>query len=169
MPAGRPLHLPKTIQEHDFSILARKEKHARTRIRLLGLDHLKKGKTARETAEFLCVHENSVKRWLKNFTDQGLKGLKERLGRGAKRKIPKDQEEAFRTSILELQANRKGGRIRGSDVLGLMKDKLGIDCSLDTAYESLKRANFVWITSRSKHPNSDQEEQDDFKKNLQKK
>jgi hypothetical protein len=66
-----------------------------------------------------------------------------------KRKIPKEQEELFRASILESQANRKGGRIRGSDVLTLMKEKLGVDCSLDTAYESLKRANFVWITSRS--------------------
>lgn len=164
MPAGRPLKLPKTIQEYDFSLLAKKEKHARTRIRLLGLDHLKKGKTARETAEFLCVHENSVKRWLKSFVDNGLEGLKEKIGRGAKRKIPKNQEEAFRSSILELQANRNGGRIRGSDVLKLMKEKLGIDCSLDTAYESLKRANFVWITSRSKHPNADQEAQDEFKK-----
>jgi hypothetical protein len=62
-----PIKLHKTIQEYDFSLLAKKEKHARTRIRLLGLDHLKKGKTARETAEFLCVHENSVKRWLKSF------------------------------------------------------------------------------------------------------
>lgn len=164
MPAGRPLKLPKTIQEYDFSLLAKKEKHARTRIRLLGLDHLKNGKTARETAEFLCVHENSVKRWLKNFVDNGLEGLKEKIGRGAKRKIPKNQEEAFRSSILELQANLNGGRIRGRDVLKLMKEKLGIDCSLDTVYESLKRANFVWITSRSKHPNADQEAQDEFKK-----
>lgn len=164
MPAGRPLKLPKTIQEYDFSLLAKKEKHARTRIRLLGLDHLKKGKTARETAEFLCVHENSVKRWLKSFVDEGLEGLKEKIGRGAKRKIPKNQEEMFRSSILELQANLNGGRIRGSDVLQLMKEKLGINCSLDTAYESLKRANFVWITSRSKHPNADEEAQDEFKK-----
>jgi transposase len=165
MTAGRKLILPKTIYEHNFYLLAKKEKHARTRIRLLGLDHLKKGKTARETAESLCVHENSVKRWLKSFSEQGLEGLKEGTGRGAKRKVPAEQEEAFRTAILELQANRKGGRVRGSDVLILMKEKLGIDCSLDTAYESLKRANFVWITSRSKHPNSNLEEQDDFKKN----
>jgi transposase len=165
MTAGRKLILPKTMYEHDFALLAKKEKHARTRIRLLGLDNLKKGRTARETAELLCVHENSVKRWLKSFSDRGLEGLKEQSGRGAKRKVPKEQEEAFRASIIELQANRKGGRIRGSDVLILMKEKLGIDCSLDTAYESLKRANFVWITSRSKHPNANFEEQDNFKKN----
>lgn len=164
MTAGRRLKLPQAIKDYDFALLAKRESHARTRIRLLGLEHLKNGKTARETAELICVHENSVKRWLKSFSTKGLEGLKEGVGRGAKRKIPKDQEEIFRASILELQANRKGGRIRGSDVLTLMKEKLGVNCSLDTAYESLKRANFVWITSRSKHPNSDQEEQDDFKK-----
>lgn len=67
-----------------------------------------------------------------------------------------------------MQANRKGGCIRGRDVLTLMKEKLGINCSLDTDYESLKRANFVWITSRSKHPNSSQEDLEDFKKNRRK-
>ncbi len=165
MTAGRRLNLPKTMYDHDFALLAKKEKHARTRIRLLGLEQLKNGKTARETAELLCVHENTVKRWLKSFSKNGLEALKEGVGRGAKRKIPKEQEEIFRSAILELQARRKGGRIRGSDVLSLMKEKFGIDCSLDTAYESLKRANFVWITSRSKHPHASQEEQEDFKKN----
>jgi transposase len=165
MPAGRPLKLPEAIHKYDFSSLAKKESHARTRIRLLGLELLKKGKSARETALALSVHENSVKRWLKSFANHGLMGLKEGTGRGAKRKMPKDQEEAFRNSILELQAKREGGRIRGSDVLTLMKEKFGIDCSLDTAYESLKRANFVWITSRSQHPNCDPQEQDNFKKN----
>ncbi|MGK5593726.1 MAG: helix-turn-helix domain-containing protein [Parachlamydiaceae bacterium] len=164
MTAGRRLNLPKTIHDYDFALLAKKEKHARTRIRLLGLEQLKNGKTAREVALHLCVHENTVKRWLNSFSKQGLDGLKEGIGRGAKRKVSKDQEEIFRASILKLQANRKGGRIRGRDVLTLMKEKLGINCSLDTAYESLKRANFVWITSRSRCPNSSHEDQEDFKK-----
>jgi transposase len=86
MTAGRRLKLPKTINDHDFSLLAKREKHARTRIRLLGLEHLKNGKTARETAEVLCVHENSVKRWLKFFSDKGLEGLKGGIGRGEKKK-----------------------------------------------------------------------------------
>ena len=37
MTAGRRLNLPETINEHDFALLAKREKHARTRIRLLGL------------------------------------------------------------------------------------------------------------------------------------
>lgn len=90
MTAERKLILRKTIDEHDFTLLAKKEKNARTRIRLLGLNHLKNGKTARETTELLFVHENSVKRWLKSFSEHSLEGLKEKPGRGAKRKVPKE-------------------------------------------------------------------------------
>ena len=169
MTAGRPLQIPKSIEEYDFGALAKREKEARTRIRLLALDHVKNGKSARETGKFLCVHENSVKRWIKRFAKRGLSGLKERSGRGAKRKVPQEQEAVFRAAVLELQAHREGGRIRGSDVLTLMKEKLGINCCLDTVYETLKRAKFVWITSRSKHPDSNNESQEDFKKSSRKK
>lgn len=164
MSAGRPLKLPSNFKEYDFAQLARREKHARARIRYIGLDNLQKGKNIREVAKILSVHENTVKNWVKRFCEKGIEGLKEQPGRGAKRKIPEEHQQVFREAILELQANRKGGRIRGLDVLELMRKKLGIDCCLDTAYESLKRANFVWITSRSRHPNADEEAQAAFKK-----
>lgn len=164
MAAGRPLKLPSNFKEHDFVQLARQEKNARARIRYIGLDNLQKGKGIKEVSRILSVHENTVKNWVKRFRKKGVEGLKEQPGRGAKRKVPKEHEQIFREAVLELQANRKGGRIRGSDVLELMRKKLGIDCCLDTAYESLKRANFVWITSRSRHPKADEEAQQAFKK-----
>lgn len=164
MPAGRPLILPENIYNHDFALLAKTEKEARVRIRLLGLHNLQKGKGLRETAEIMGVHELSVKNWLKKFSLNGLEGLKEQKGRGAKKKLPDEQQQAFREAILELQANRHGGRIRGTDVLKLMREKLGIDCCLDTAYETLKRAHFVWITARSQHPKADEDAQEAFKK-----
>jgi hypothetical protein len=36
------------------------------------------------------------------------------------------KSEAFREAVLQLQADKKGGRIRGQDVLNLMREKLGI-------------------------------------------
>lgn len=164
MPAGRPLTLPETIHNHDFAALARAENHARVRIRLLGLHNLQNGKGLRETAKILGVRELAVKNWLKRFSLNGLEGIKEQKGRGAKRKLVDEQQQAFREAILELQANRHGGRIRGADVLKLMREKLGIDCCLDTAYETLKRACFVWITARSQHPEADEAAQEAFKK-----
>lgn len=164
MPAGRPLLLPQSIHEYDFALLAKTENHSRMRIRLLGLHNLQKGKGLRETAAILGVHELSVKNWLKRFSQGGLEALKEQQGRGNKRKLAENQQQAFREAILELQANRHGGRIRGTDVLKLMREKLGVECCLDTAYETLKRAHFVWITARSQHPEADEAAQEAFKK-----
>jgi transposase len=164
MPAGRPLLLPQTIHNHDFALLAKTENHSRTRVRLLGLHNLQKGKGLRETAEILGVHEQSVKSWLTRFSKDGLEGLREQKGRGNKRKLSEEHQEVFQEAILELQANCHTGRIRGADVLKLMREKLGINCCLDTAYETLKRAQFVGIKAHSQHPKADEAEQEDFKK-----
>jgi transposase len=45
-----------------------------------------------------------------------------------------------------------------------MKTKYGIDPSLATVYNTLKRADLVWITGRSIHPKADLEAQEAFKK-----
>ena len=166
MAAGRPLKLPPNFHDHDFSEFARYEKHPRARVRYIGLHNIQQGKGIREVSRILSVHENTVKDWINRFKEKGVDGLKEQPGRGAKRKIPEEQQQAFQDAIRELESKLKGGRIRGLDVLKLMKEKLGIDCCLDTAYESLKRANFVWITSRSQHPDANEEAQNAFKKTL---
>ncbi len=166
MPAGRPLTLPGSIQDYDFEKLAKQERHARTRMRLIAFAHLKKGKRIREAAEAVGFHETTLGGWIRNFKKEGIEGLKEKEGRGAKRKVPEAQSQAFREAVLQLQADKKGGRIRGQDVLNLMREKLGIECHLDTAYETLKRADLVWVTSRSKHPKVDEEQQEAFKKTL---
>lgn len=109
MAAGRPLNLPSNFKGHDFVQLAQQEKNARARVRYIGLDNLQKGKDIKEVSKILSVHKNTVKNWVKRFRKKGVEGLKEQLGRGAKRKVPKEYEQIFREAVLELQANRKGG------------------------------------------------------------
>jgi transposase len=50
-----------------------------------------------------------------------------------------------------------------------MQTKYGIDPSLRTVYDTLKRADLVWITGRSIHPKADLEAQEAFKKTSEKK
>jgi transposase len=69
---------------------------------------------------------------------------------------------------LELQQKIPGGRVRGSDVLALMKEKYNVEPTLSTVYNTLKRADLVWITGRSIHPQTDIEAQENFKKNFEK-
>jgi len=76
-----------------------------------------------------------------------------------------EHQEAFKQAILELQDNRKGGRVRGKDGM----KKYGFNPSLNTVYNTLKRVDLVWITGRSIHPKASIEPQEAFKKTSEKK
>jgi len=158
-------HLPKSIFKYDFAQLAKKERNKTVKLRLLALYHLQSGKGYQEVANLMQITRQSLNNWVYKMHHLGIKALFDnKADRGAKRKVPIAQEEAFKTAILELQNNCVGGRIRGKDVQALMEKKLGVDCTLDTVYKTLRRINFVWITARSRHPKSDIGLQEAFKK-----
>jgi transposase len=166
---GKKAELPNTINAYDFGALAKQERNARVRLRLMGLAHLKDGHSITVTAKMCRVDRSTVYDWLDRFEQEGLEGLQEKEGRGRKAKLPKDQHQVFKEAVLELQNCRPGGRIRGLDVMKLMQEKLGIECSLDTVYRSLAKVDLVWISARSKHPKTDPVAQEAFKKTSEKK
>lgn len=154
------------IQKHDFKKLSKSLSHPREKIRLLAFAHLKDGKSVQEAAQAVKTNRNSLYIWLRNFKKNGINGLKEKGGRGVKPKIPPSESEAFRNAVLDLQKGRPGGRIKGQDVLDMMKSKFGVTCTKRSAYNHLKRANLVWVSARSQHPNADPLKQEEFKKNF---
>lgn len=152
------------LQPYNFKQMAKRSTNPREKIRLLAFAHIQDGKPIQEVAEAVKVSRNAVYVWLKKFRQEGLIGLKEKGGRGAKPKI--SDSEAFRNAVLELQKGRSGGRIKGQDVLDMMKSKFGVTCTKRSAYNHLKRANLVWVSARSQHPNADPLKQEEFKKNF---
>jgi transposase len=165
---GRKAKLPEALFEHDFANLAKKEPHARTRLRFLILSHLIDGKSITEVSNNFRVSRVAIHDWLRRLSFGGINGLREKAGRGPHFKLPLDQHEIFKQTVLELQHNRKGGRIRGKDILKLMKEKFNVDCSIDTVYRTLSRVDLVWITGRSIHPKANLEAQETFKKTSKK-
>jgi len=165
---GRKAKLPKALFEYDFARMAKREPHARTRQRFIVLSHLKDKKTITEISKTFRLSRSTIRSWIDRLEEEGINGLKEKTGRGSKLKLPIDQHKAFKQAVLELQHNRRGGRIRGEDVLRLIKEKFGVDCSIDTVYRTLARVNLAWITGRSIHPKTNFEAQETFKKNLKK-
>lgn len=161
---GRKAAQIEGIQQYDFDKLAKTEGNARERRRFLAFAHIREGRTFTETAIAIRVKLRTLMNWIKQFKNEGIQGLKDKAGRGAKPFLPEEHRQAFRQAVLELQKNRAGGRIRGSDVLELMRTKYGVDPSLRTVYDTLKRAELVWITGRSIHPKADLEAQEAFKK-----
>ncbi|WP_316356806.1 helix-turn-helix domain-containing protein [Candidatus Neptunichlamydia sp. REUL1] len=166
---GRKAAQIKGLDQYDFDKLAKTEGSPRERRRFLAFAHLQEGKAFTETAAFVRVKLRSLMRWIKRFRTEGFEGLKDKPGRGKKPLIPRENQAAFRQAVLELQEKKVGGRIKGKDILELMKTKYGVDPSLKTVYNTLKRADLVWISGRSIHPKADLEAQETFKKTSQKK
>lgn len=165
---GRKRIISEAINDFDFKKLAKTTAHPRERMRYLAFVHIQEGKSNTEIAAMLKVHRMTVSDWIKRFNIEGIEGLQEKEGRGAKLKLGVSEQEAFRKAVLELQDAKKGGRIKGEDVLKLMEEKFSVTCSLKSVYNALHRVDLVWISGRSKHPKSDPEAQSSFKKTLNK-
>ena len=165
---GRKRNISESINSYDFKKLSKTARHPREKLRYLAFSHIQDGKSNIEIAKMLRVNRMAISNWISDFNREGINGLKEKGGRGAKRKIQISEEEAFRQSVLELQDKRPGGRIKGLDILKLMEEKFGVRCTLKSVYNTLHRANLVWISGRSKHPKCDIEVQEAFKKTLEK-
>ena len=153
----------------DFFHLAKREPHPRTRIRLLALGHLQSGKTKSEVIDICQITFPTLRAWLLQFIEDGVNGLREKQGKGRKRKLACAQEEEFRQQVEALQQSREGGRIRGQDVQLLLKEKFSVDHALPSVYHVLERCGLSWISARSKHPKTDPAAQEEFKKNSKKK
>lgn len=166
MPSRTPI--PAEINNYNFEALYRKEPHARTRIRYLCMSHIQAGKSFSEIAGMLKVSRETVRMWVKRFTEEGLTGLCEREGRGAKPRLSPQDEPAFKKAVEALQEEREGGRITGHDIRDLLYTRFGAVYTLDGVYKLLKRLNLVYISARSIAPQADLDAQKAFKKTFSK-
>jgi transposase len=166
---GRKAEIIEGITQYNFDKLSKTQGNPRERKRYLAFAHINDGKSFTEAAAAVRIKLRTLMNWVKRFRVKGIDGLKDQPGRGAKSYLPPNERAAFRAAVLELQQKRSGGRVRGSDVLVLMKEKYNVEPTLSTVYNTLKRADLVWITGRSIHPKADAETQENFKKNSEKK
>lgn len=165
---GRPRKLLEDIHKHDFKKLAKTTKNPRERLRFLAFVHIQEGKSYADVAVIMKVAYKTVWDWTKKFTKEGLDGLRDKPGRGSKPNLPENKREAFREAVLKLGSDRKGGRIRGKDIVDLLDKQFHVKSSLRSVYDTLQRVGLVWITGRSQHPKANLEAQEAFKKTLKK-
>jgi len=158
------LELPVEINDHDFETLYRKETHPRLKIRLLAMAHLKAGVHYKEVAIMVKAHETSVLLWIRRFRAGGIEGLREKGGRGRALRLKESQYDKFKQAVIKAQVNKKGGRIKGTDIMQLLETEFQVKLSLSRVYDLLHKVNLSWISSRSKHPKQNKKAQEAFKK-----
>lgn len=163
---GRRLILPAGFKDYDFLKIMRNMKHGRNRVRLLAMHHIQLGKSLKNVAKIVQCHWITIQQWLKRFKENGFDGLYESQRSGAPRKITKEAEDFISEKLSHLSESKTGGYITGNQVHQIIIDKYDIKCCLKTVYNTMHKLNFSWITSRSIHPKSNLEKQDQYKKTL---
>ena len=161
---ARITQLPDTIYAHNFVRLARREQHACTRERLLGMAHLQKHGSLTRTAEALFVHITTVQSWLNRFRKDGLPGLEEKPRSGRPHKLTKDQLDQLPHLLNDLISQKSGGRVKGKEIQRAIQEQFGVKYNLSSLYFLMHRQGWSWITARSQHPESDVATQEVFKK-----
>jgi len=111
-------------------------------------------------------HWITVQQWLKRFKEEGFDGLYESQRSGAPRKIEKEVEAFISEKLSKLSEAKTGGYITGNQVHQIIIDKFNTKCCLKTVYNTMHKLNFSWITSRSIHPKTSIEVQEEYKQTL---
>ena len=163
---GRKLTLPDGFEKYDFLKIMKKMKHGRNRIRLLAMHHIQLGKSLKSVSKIVQCHWITVQKWLKRFKEEGFDGLYESPRSGAPRKIQKEEEGFISEKLSDLSESKTGGYITGNQMHQTLVDKYNLKCCLKTVYNSIHKLKFSWITSRSIHPKSNLETQEEYKKTL---
>lgn len=164
------LVLPKGFSNHDFMSRYRRESHGPSKIRLLALHHLQQGKSTQEVSNILGYPRQTIWEWLQWFKKGGLERICSKpVGRGRKHKLTDSQREQLYEAVPELQEQLSGGRLKANDIRIWIEKKWGVKYAHGSIYPVLRRLKLVWITSRSRHPFTDKQSQDDFKKSVSRK
>lgn len=156
--------LPENFANFNFIRMSKREANPKNRIRLIAMAHIQEGKTLSYVASSLKVHWNTIQTWLRKFRNHGISGLYVKVNKPKQGKISEINEKWIADFISALNAEDTGGYITGRQLHRLVEQEFSIKCCLRTIYNTLHKLNFSWISSRSKHPKSDEEIQLLYKK-----
>ena len=159
------LKIPKKYKDTNFLQLSKNTKNATARLRYLSYHHLQQGKTRQEVSEILCVTTETVSNWVHRL-DGGLSQVEDLPRCGPPSYLSPEQEISFKERVLQLQKERKGGSLIAKELQIVLREEYQANYVLNSIYTLLKRLDLVWITSRSQHPEADEKEQEEFKKNF---
>ena len=159
---GRPLAVAWAAEDDAASLQARyrRERRADVRPRLHGLWLVRAGRSAREAAAVLGVHERTVTRWLGWYRAGGASAVEGRHagGQGAPAFLTAGQRE-------ELAAEVAGGRFRtAAEIRRWVAERWGVAYTAGGMYALLKRLRCRPKVPRPVHEKADPRAQARWKK-----
>lgn len=165
---ARGIQLSTEMIQIDFHNLISVEKDPRARVRLIALSHVKDGKSKTAAGAAVGMQRDTISDLIARVNSKGLDGIYDDSRTGRPPLLSEDQADDFKKRFLLAQKNKKGGRLTGYDAQKIIAE-MGVDHKLSSVYQVLHRIGLSWISSRSMHPKSDAQVQENFKKTLFKK
>jgi len=162
----RPINLPKDFHIYDYTNLYKNESNPRNKIRLLAMAHIKDGVGLQDAARIIKTPWKTIQGWLYNFRKKGITSLYMKTTKHKPSKITTEIRDWIDSFVKALYSDQVGGSITGKELLILVKQHFSIECCLQTIYNTLHGLKLSWISCRSKHPKSDAEVQESYKKTL---
>lgn len=168
---------PITLTRHEFSSsklfgLAREEHRPWIRRRIQAIASVKTGKLSREAiARKFGTDSDQIRLWIKRYNAEGLKGLEDKPGKGAKRRLSQKKETALKKALLKIpraygiETNLWSGRA----VQEYLKKRNWFSCSIAESYVLLHRLGFTLQRPGRNPVEADPKAETRFLKELRKK
>lgn len=157
-----------TVVEHhsvgELQELFRREKDARLARRIWIVWQARAGLTEPQITAGIGLARRTVQTWVQRYNEEGLAGLRDRVGRGRQPILSSEQQQAV---AQRLEAGPQAGDVcslRGLDFQRFIQDQFGKRMSLSAVYDLLHELGYEWLVPRSKHRKSDPEAIAAFKK-----
>jgi transposase len=149
----------------DLQRLAKKENEGRVRIRMQGIVMALQGMSGRAIGEVLGVNQRTVRDWASRYNKGGVEGLREKPGRGRKRKLKAEDVARFRERI-DAGALPEDGvcTLRGLDIQRILEQEFGVVYTVSGVYLLLHSLGYSSLMPRPQHIKSDPVVQEEFKK-----
>jgi transposase len=140
-----------TLTRHEFSsselwVLARKERRPWIRRRIKAIAAIAEESLSREAiARQYHTDSDQVRLWLTRYNAEGLAGLKDRPGRGAKRTLTSRQEDSLKKTLQKFPKNAgiATNLWTGRAVQEYLEKRQWFSCSIPEAYVLIHRLGFA--------------------------
>lgn len=159
------------IQRNDLSILelrqlAGRVKNGRVARRLLALALVLEGETRKVAAESCGMDRQTLRDWVHRYNAEGVDGLSDRGGGGAKAFLTADQLAQVSVWVEEGPDPERDGvvRWRRADLARRIESEFGVKLHERTVGSYLKKLGFRRMSVRPQHPKADLQAQSTFKK-----
>lgn len=148
----------------NFKKMAKTASDPHVRDCLLCLFYLVSGFSRIESGKKINKSDEWVRKCVLDYHNGGYDNLFYKPRPGQSSFLTKEQEQELVSDIMKMQDERNGGRIIAADIHIFVNEKYKVNYKLKSIYDLLERIGMSWVSSRSKHPMSDEKEQNNFKK-----